>query len=207
MPVFRKDGLDVLFVHVPKAGGTSIEYLFHNNGWRTRYRDPRHGPDSLNHLRRCPPQHMHAELLEQMFRLNRFDAVFLTVRNPITRFRSECAMRSTDERAPSAAAVEKWYGEAMDLLAGNPWTFENHLRPQVDFVVPGAAVYKLEDGLEKAVEDLNQRFGLGLAGPLRRMMDRHTISGFSSKDVPISDSLAARIREDYRADFEHFGYA
>jgi hypothetical protein len=31
--VFRRDDKRVLFVHVPKTGGTSVEELFRRRGW------------------------------------------------------------------------------------------------------------------------------------------------------------------------------
>ena len=48
MPVFRQDGRAVLFVHVPKAGGSSLERLFAKSGWTTGYRDPKGGVGSMN---------------------------------------------------------------------------------------------------------------------------------------------------------------
>ena len=83
MPVFRQDGRAVLFVHVPKAGGSTLERLFAKSGWTTGYRDPKGGVGSMNSVRRCSPQHMHRPMLEQVFRLDRFDAVFMTVREPL----------------------------------------------------------------------------------------------------------------------------
>ena len=51
MPVFRQDGRAVLFVHVPKAGGSTLERLFAKSGWTTGYRDPKGGVGSMNAVR------------------------------------------------------------------------------------------------------------------------------------------------------------
>ena len=167
MPVFRQDGRAVLFVHVPKAGGSTLERLFAKSGWTTGYRDPKGGVGSMNSVRRCSPQHMHRPMLEQVFRLDRFDAVFMTVREPLGRFRSEFAYRNADRVSATAAEVEAWYDEAFRQYRHDPFVFDNHLRPQWEFHLPGSHVYRLEDGLEAVVHDLNTRWGLGLL-PLSR---------------------------------------
>jgi hypothetical protein len=33
VPVMIKDGRSVLFIHIPKTGGTSVERLFKKSGW------------------------------------------------------------------------------------------------------------------------------------------------------------------------------
>lgn len=208
MPVFRKDDLFVLFVHVPKAGGSAIERAFADAEWTVAYRDPRVRAGGLNDVRRCSPQHMHASMLETILAPDRFDLVFMTVREPLARFRSEYAMRNPKPAdAPTAAVVERWYDEASRAYAGNPFVHDNHLRPQSEFVLPNAQVYRLEDGLESMVADLNERFGLGLPPIVPRVMDRSIQSGFRSSDVPIGERLEQRLRVAYAEDFSRFGYS
>jgi len=207
MPVFSKDDLRVLFVHVPKAGGSAIERAFADAEWRVAYRDARVRAGGLNDLRRCSPQHMHASMLETILVPERFDAVFMTVREPLARFRSEYAMRNAQAGAPAAAAVERWYDEAVRAYAANPFVHDNHLRPQAEFVLPNAQVYRLEEGLENVVADLNERFGLRLPPTVPRVMDRHIQNGIHSRDVPISERLERRLRIAYAEDFMRFGYS
>ena len=85
MPVFRRDERAVLFVHVPKAGGSSLERLFAKSGWTTGYRDPKGGVGSMNSVRRCSPQHMHRPMLEQVFRLERFDRIGTSNKSEVKR--------------------------------------------------------------------------------------------------------------------------
>lgn len=206
MPVFRKDDLRVLFVHVPKAGGSAIERAFADADWSVAYRDPRVRPGGLNDVRRCSPQHMHASMLEAILAPERFDAVFMTVREPLARFRSEYAMRNAGSPRPSAAQVQRWYDEAARAYAADPFVYDNHLRPQSEFVLPNAQVYRLEDGLADLVADLNERFGLGLPPTVPRVMDRQVQSGFRSSDVPIGPAMERRLRVAYAEDFLRFGY-
>jgi hypothetical protein len=208
MPVFRRDGRAVLFVHVPKAGGSTLERLFAKSGWTTGYRDPKLGAGSMNGLRRVSPQHMHRPMLEEIFHLDRFDAVFMTVREPLARFRSEFAMRNSDRVSASATEVEAWYDEAFRQYRRDPFVYDNHLRPQWEFHLPGSHVYRLEDRLETTVSDLNTRWDLGLLplSEVPRVLDRKEQSGIASSEVRLTPGLEARLRMEYAEDFARFGY-
>lgn len=206
MPVLVKDGTTVLYVHVPKTGGTSLEQVFLDSGYEMHYHDDVFGPGTMNRVRRCTPQHMHAELLRQTFALRRFDVVFMTVREPVARFRSEFGMRNRDAPHVDEASVEAWADDVLERYARNPYVLDNHVRPQSAFQLPRAEVHHLEDGLPAIVDRLEARHGLGLTGADHRLLDRATASGFSSADVPVSRRLERRLREFYRDDFVRFGY-
>lgn len=206
MPVFIREDKRVLFVHVPKTGGSSVERLFIASGWKARYLDRKVGVGTANWLRRCSPQHMHADMLNLLFRLDRFDLVFMTVRDPIARFRSEYSMRHRDDLRTDSGLVDAWTDQAFAKYADNPFIHDNHLRPQSEFRVAGAEVYKLEDGLDRAVADLRQRFGLELDEEIPHHMSRAKQSGIPSEQVQISAETDKRLRDFYRDDFALFGY-
>lgn len=207
MPIFRKDGRSVLFIHVPKAGGSSIEAAFKASGFETDYLDGRVGAGTVNHLLRCTPQHMHAAMLRQNFRLHRFDAIFMIVRDPIARFRSEYLWRNRDaEPDLSEGAVERWGRAALNGFEADSYLYDNHLRPQADFEVEGARVYRFEDGLQTAISDLNAKLALGVDAEVPRVRTGHGNTGHSSGDVPISDPLRSRLLQFYRRDYERYGY-
>lgn len=207
MPMFIKDKRYVLFLHVPKTGGTSIERLFQASGWKVHLRDGRTGPGTANFARRCSSQHMQAALLQEILDLKRFELVFMVVRDPIARFRSEYAMRLRDPEGVAETAVDAWAEKMFRRYRRNPYVLDNHLRPQADFLLPGSRVHRLEDGLEPMVRSLDEEFGLGLEGELGREQHSQDRVGVSSRDVRISDALEARLRETYAADFSEFGYA
>jgi hypothetical protein len=207
VPIFRKDGKNILFIHVPKAGGSSIETAFKAAGYSTLYLDGRVGRDSANYVRRCTPQHMHGAMLRQNFRLQRFDAIFMIVRDPIARFRSEYLWRNRDQAIDvSASAVEKWGKDSFRGFDFDSYIYDNHLRPQADFFVEGARVYRFEDGLNTAVADLNDRYGLGVEPEVPHVRTGHGSTGYSSGDVEISDVLRETIMQFYRRDYEAYGY-
>lgn len=206
VPICRKDGKTVLFVHVPKCGGTTIEGVFRNSGYRIHYLDGRMGPKSLNYFRRCTPQHMHGELLQTLFRLERFDAIFLLVRDPLARFRSEYGMRNKTADPSNSAAIERWTDKTLRRYLSDPYIYDNHIRPQSQFLVPGARVFKLEDGMKKVIQQLNSTLALDLVEELPNLRSREAESGFSSSDVRLASSTADRVRDFYIQDYRLFGY-
>src|SRR6476661_3118822 len=95
-----KNDRAVLFVHVPKTGGSTIEKLFTESGWAMRWQATRDSAPRLFAHLRVSPQHYHGALLQELVKPSSFDLTFLVVRDPVARFRSEFAMRNTKlERA------------------------------------------------------------------------------------------------------------
>jgi hypothetical protein len=206
VPVFTKDQISVLFVHIPKTGGSTIERVFKRSGWTIRLRETKRSHSHLLPLRRCSPQHWHAALLEEMFVVDRFDLRFLVTRDPISRFRSEYLMRNHGNPRTEARALDEWAEQMLARYREDPYTLDNHLRPQVEFQLPHAEVYRLEHGLESIVADLNERFDAGLTSEIPRAMASTAVAGVSSSQVQVSPALDATLREFYAEDFRQFGY-
>lgn len=207
MPVFRKEGRAVLFVHIPKTGGSAIETVFRQDGWAIDFLDGKVGAGTVNDVRRCTPQHMHAALLRQTFKLQRFDEIFLIARDPVARLRSEYVWRNRKRAIidPAAAAVDAWTAKTFSAYRRNHFLHDNHIRPQADFVLPRASVYYFENGLNTAIADLNKRLDLELPtiAPRVRTGADH---GVSSSAVEVSENTERRIRAFYREDYQRFGY-
>jgi hypothetical protein len=207
MPVFRKDGRNVLFVHIPKNGGSTIERVFKASGFQTLYLDGKVGRDTVNHVRRCTPQHMHASMLDALFKLENFDLIFMMVRNPLARFKSEYVWRNRKDLASiDVHAIDQWGDQAFERYRRNSYLFDNHLRPQVEFYLPGAKIYHFEDGMEFLLADLNSRFGLALEEEIPTVRNSKEVTGFSSKEVIVSSRMEAKVKEFYREDYHRFGY-
>jgi hypothetical protein len=208
VPIFTRDQRSVLFVHVPKTGGTTLERLLMQAGWEVGFRaTPRTHPDQIR-LHRVSPQHYHAALLEQTLRLDRFDAIFLVTREPLARFRSEYAMRNKrKDGAGSAEHVEAWTRRVLGRARRDPCVLDNHLRPQHEFLVPGAQVFRLEDGMDSIVAAVNGAWDLGLSNDIPQHLSSGGDGRISSRDVEVSGAVAASVREFYRRDHELLGYA
>lgn len=202
MPVFVKDERRVLFVHVPKTGGTAVEDAFREDGWEAHFLDRTSRRHPVQQLRRCSPQHMHAALLEQTLRLDRLDLGFTVVREPLARFRSEYLWRHREDPELDAKEVERWGRRVLEKFTQDPFVRDNHIRPQSEFVLDDTRVHRYEDGLQAAVDDVYRSLGLHGAATVPRPPKPPV----SSAEVPLTPELTALLRDFYRPDFERFGY-
>jgi hypothetical protein len=207
VPVFTKDDRSVLFVHVPKAAGSTLEQMFVRSGWKMAFRETRKTHPRLMPLRRCSPQHYHAALLQEVFDVDRFDLVFTVVREPVSRFRSEYLMRNHTDPRTDAASVDAWADTVLARREADPYALDNHLRPQHEFLLPQSQLYRLEDGLESVVADLNERFDVGLTSAVLQAMTSVKRAGVSSSAIELSDRVRSAVRSLYAEDFSRFDYA
>ena len=189
MAVFTKDNLNVFHIHVPRTGGTSIEIWFERSGYSSTWIGNR------TRNRKCALQHYDAELIEKFIRPNvKWDYSFITVRHPLTKMLSECKLRRVKD-------VNKWINHALDKMAKNPYVWDNHLRPQHQFLVNGIdRVFKFEE-INSRQKILKDKFP-DLVG------DMPHFSKGRRKILPnaISKESIARIQEVYKKDYETFGY-
>jgi hypothetical protein len=84
MPIFTKNNERILFVHVPKTGGSYIEDAFALSGYTISL---------LDRVSKCyfqiSPQHYHAKILDRLIDLSSITASFMLFRHPVTRMISE----------------------------------------------------------------------------------------------------------------------
>jgi hypothetical protein len=171
MPVFwKQDQRPVLFVHVPKAGGSSFSSVLVSCGWRELYSIRGLHADALG-FAHCSPQHWHGEILDWMFKRDCFAHIVAILRDLFERLMSEYRWQS--HQAMTSMQPAEWTAFVIDSCLRDPYVFDDHLRPQSDFVLEGASLYRLEsDGLARALRQC-----LGPASP---------ISGASDPDgVPV----------------------
>lgn len=160
-----------------------------------------------NYARRCTPQHQHAELLKSNLRLERFELIFTVVRHPVARLRSEYLWRNRKKEniRLDTSAVESWAANAFARFQQDPYIWDNHLRPQAEFLLHNTHVIHFEQGLAKAINQLSSDFELGIKSTgTARSGEQET--GLSSSDVPVSERLRSRITTFYRSDFQAFNY-
>lgn len=145
-------------------------------------------------------------MLGELFDLDGFDLTFLISREPIARFRSEYLMRQRSEPLTDASTVEEWATQSFARWEQDLYAFDNHLRPQSEFLVPGAVVYRLEDGLGSILHDLNERLDAQLSEEPPRAMSSLKRAGVPSSAVEVSPALDERLRQIYATDYARFGY-
>jgi hypothetical protein len=202
MPIFTKGRQNILYVHVPKTGGTAIEALFRAHGYVVGHFDGGAGPRSLARVRRCSPQHHTADLLAQLFRLDAFDWVMMTVRNPYARIVSEYNhRRRLDAKLP---AFDAWLDDILTRLRENPGLSDNHFRPQGEFYIPGAAIFRQEDGFGAGfIATLHARVGFPADATVPQANAARPEHG---GETLLTAETAAAVRAVYWRDFLQFSY-
>ncbi|NNE53693.1 MAG: sulfotransferase family 2 domain-containing protein [Sulfitobacter sp.] len=194
MPIFFTEAEAILYVHVPKTGGSSVEALFLSSGYEVYFLHTQFA--AITRTMACSPQHYHADLLRNCFKLDQFDLIFMTVRHPVDRALSEYRMRNPEGDAPDA-----WIMEVLERQVADPFHLDNHLRPQVEFHVPGARVFRQEDRFDADwVRHMN--------GLLQRPLVHRPVARLQSKTTGLHFSLETtrRIEDFYSADMSFFGY-
>lgn len=203
MPVYRISGRNVLFIHVPKTGGTSVEAFLgshaepalHNRG--TKLLRPVRENFLLPSL---PMQHFHAALLESMFPAGFFDYAFMIVRHPMQRLISEYGHSRALHRIDAVLPFGLWGHMLLNVRAMAPAISNNHYRPQHEFRCFDAEVFRFEDGIPHIMRQVAARLGL----PEPELAPHEKRSSMRIAQVP--PSLSARVARVYAADYAAFGY-
>ena len=174
MPLYRIAGRLVLFVHVPKTGGTSVDR------WLSAAGQGMLGAENQPRWLPSPPQHLHAAALAALVPAGMPDLAFAIVREPEARIVSEffhrhrhdgrCRRiglwqrrRPLAELSPGALSsyFDAWLRRGFARADRDPWWDQNHLRPQAEFTDwPGLRVFRLEDGMAPVLGWLAGELGL-----------------------------------------------
>lgn len=201
MPVFHRDGCNLLFVHIPKTGGTFVERQLKANGWRASFLLHGQQERHLLGLMHASPQHLHWAQLCALFDPTAFDLAFAIVRDPLERAISEYRMRSKARVRP----FDEWLHDVLLKRASGPFHLDNHLRPQHEFVGPGVEVLRFEDGLDEGLmARLSRACGRDLVlQPLPRRADASLVRRAEVVPGRAALDLLARV---YAEDYRRFGY-
>lgn len=198
MPAYNINGKKVLFIHIPKTGGSSIEkYLRKFSTEESLYSSKRKRRES------CYPQHLDYKSLTQKIDLKEADFVFTVVREPVARFLSECRHRVGRRSLLKSYRVseEGFFLAARFLHRCNPFALGNHVRPQSDFIGKDVRVFKFEDGIPVILNQLAEE--LGLPAPGSEIY--HEKRSASSETKP-SQGLCEAVLHFYEKDGELFNY-
>lgn len=206
----------IWFAHCPKAGGTSVETFMvatwgeavgHLHwGWDLWWRD--------GGWRRADPPNSPQHLVwdDAAAALGRMpDAVFALVRDPVARMTSEYLwQRRPAHRGGRRGTVAGkmlarlpfplWLRLMLAAARVNPHAFDNHFRPQADFVPEAAEVFHLEAGLGPALNWL-----VDMTGAPPPATPPHVLA--APRAHRVAPREAALIGRAFAADFIRFGYA
>jgi len=194
MALYRFANRLVLFVHVPKTGGTSLMRMLVEMGGREALRQPVPNPDLP-----CTPQHFHAAILGDLIPEGFVDFAFMVVRNPYERLASEYRMRIQQRQRD--VPFDDWVARMFRRYERNPFVNDNHLRPQSQFILPGVRRFRFENQPFAAICDALE--GLGFARPRQIPWER----GTSHVPIEISRATQELIARFYEQDFVQLDYS
>lgn len=201
MPFVEHSGRRILFVHIPKTGGTTVEDWLRTLGPLRLFHFGH--PEAL----RCTPQHLTMRDLEALLGKDFFDYAFAIVRNPYERIASEYRMHAALARErffPGLPDFPLWLESNLREAARDACHLDNHLRPQWAFLGEGVEILRYEDGLRECVKTVAER--IGAAPPMRLGRRYATGGGAGGAKVRFGLPEIARMRDAYGRDFEFFGY-
>jgi Sulfotransferase family len=199
MPFVNHAGRNILFIHVPRTGGTTVEE------WLRSLGDLRLFSYSLPPHSKITPQHLRMNDIEELLGENYFDYAFAFVRNPFERIASEFRLRCKLMREgvwKGTPRFSTWLENQLDAYRKNPFHLDNHLRPQWEFVSSRVRVFRYEDGLHEGLAHVAQEIGVKAPDALGHALssqDAGVTAAFESAD-------AERVLEVYARDFERFVY-
>jgi hypothetical protein len=199
MPFIAHNGRTLLYIHVPKTGGGTVE------GWMKTIAPVRFHSVGIPPALRCTPQHLRMADFRSLFGGGFFDHVVMSVRNPYDRIASEYRMRAVIGGKGfwrAFPSFSMWLEQSLADAARNPYHLDNHLRPQWEFHGSGVEVLRYEDGVPAMVARIAALLGVAPPESLPRV---HDTSGAGIEVTwDVADIL--RVNAAYRQDFELFGY-
>jgi len=198
MPLWVTRGKIIFFAHVPKTAGSSIEeYLLRRLGPCSFIGGTAKRRDQTSLM--SPPVHLSKNDLK-MFVPTPMDFNFGVVRDPLARMMSEFRYQLGVSWA-SRLGFSTWLRIVIRAAKLDPRIYANHIRPQVDLIMDGAEIFRLEDGFGPLIARLDEVVG----GAEPDMAVQH-INKRTSGSVRHYREDVALIRRFYADDYAGLGY-
>lgn len=194
MPIFNNEaGRKLLFIHIPKTGGTSIE------SWLSSQLEIGFYSTIIPSFMKCSPQHLMVDDYEYFFN-EPFSDIFSIVRDPYDRLESEYFFKTRSLQKELKPKFNPWLRLHLKKTIANPYHFDNHFRPQTEFLNEEMKIFKYEDGFEKIIKYLTDYFELkgDLEFPNSNKSDRYKLH-WSARSIQLVNDI-------YTNDFELLGY-
>ena len=194
MPFIEYHGKKVLFIHIPKTGGSSIERWLEGIA-ELRFKTPAI-PASL----KCTPQHLTFGELQELFGESYFDYTFSIVRHPYTRLESEYRWRLFTKQ--TELSFSAWSTAALETYRNHSRYRDNHLQLQVQFLGTPVRIFRFEDGLEQILRSVSAEAGI----PSPHIVPHEKRPAGSYPDLAWTAELQSAVHEIYQQDFAELQY-
>ncbi len=199
MPFIEYKSKKFLYLHVPRTGGGTIE------SWMETLSPLRFHTIGIPTCLRCTPQHLRMSDFLDLFGEKYFDKVFMTVRNPYDRILSEYKMRAMVEGRgfwQAFSTFSHWLEISLEEAKKDSTLFDNHIRPQWEFIGTGVEPMKFENTIPSIINHMALKMNVPEV-----IIPRHKHSTVNFDGKVFFDKIdRLRIQEFYRKDFEIFGY-
>ena len=198
------------FSFIPKTGGTALIQAFRALGARI-YLHEENNP--VVGVLRCPSQHFHYELSSKIIDIGAANHAFAVIRHPLTRAISDYKWAYRNAKSSTRIPwIDDWLETLLKHYNRNGFIFDNHLRPQTEFVGPQIkAIYRYEDGLDKALIKTLKAMQLTPTSDTVNIPRENTSSELMTQLVKkhSKDRLLAAeriVRKFYAKDYQRFEY-
>jgi hypothetical protein len=145
------------------------------------------------------PQHIQIKDIKLLLKEDFWDYSFAIVRNPYNRLESEFFFRTRSISA-DIPDFSGWVIDTINTVKERPFLFDNHIRPQFEFIDNEVDIFRFEDGIDFIIEKLSKKLGIQRPAiiPKEKKSNR--------KEVNWSIEALTIFNEFYHNDFEAFGY-
>ena len=187
--VFERNGIKILFIHVPKTSGLFTIALLKSLGFKEIVNP---NPKMTKEFKLCIGNHVHAEILSQEYDLNEFNYIFSYFRDPIERLKSAYKMlHLNDEKYDN---FEQFVEDMFEKYQVDQYIETNFIRPQNEFYVDGCEVFSYsKDNRISFVDKLVK-------------LDYIDVNQSPKQNIIISHSLEKKIKNFYKKDYDLYGY-
>jgi hypothetical protein len=201
MPLFAER--KICFIHIPKTGGTSIEVILNSTypNEMAFFHSTDIGPIRMGKLIsgiKSSPQHALYREINSIVNLSNYYC-FAFVRNPYDRLYSDWKWWNMlhNKHIP----FQPWVNRMFRLQTKNTNVFDNHIRPQCDFLDRSVEIYRFENFQDEVRRLLNKLNIMGQNIPhiFKTSEQNEYLGHYSLHDRKM-------VRKFYHKDFDRFGY-
>lgn len=200
MPYFKNDTVNVLFIHIPKTGGTAVEYYLSRSytiplsNSALYFFDTTFSHVSLQHQTL-------STILDHRSRFNieYTPMIFTVVRNPYTRLISDLSFNKLITHTEAACTITNTIKSYLQRFAEDETVLDNHVRPQHHFLI-------VDGKIDPSIHILRQE-------TLASDMDALGFKNFPIKNESscnyynlLTFEAVSLINTVYKQDFLYFGY-